>query len=101
MLPSSSWVWGWPTTLKGCSILALTTQPAQHCTARRPAPHRNAQHCWLLPYSGYGDSETAQRMSNCGFTDDETWELLSQGVKPWDPEAWDMMRVLQGGGGFY
>lgn len=28
------------------------------------------------------------RMENYGFTHDETMELLSQGVKPWDNDAW-------------
>lgn len=28
-------------------------------------------------------------MENCGFTHDEAYELLCQGVKPWDNDAWD------------
>jgi hypothetical protein len=30
----------------------------------------------------------AERMDNYGFTEDEVMELLSQGVKPWDDDAW-------------
>ncbi|CAL8069181.1 unnamed protein product [Calicophoron daubneyi] len=33
---------------------------------------------------------------NCGFTDDEVEELLSQGIKPWDSEAAAALAVLRG-----
>lgn len=32
--------------------------------------------------------EGEERMSNFGFTHDEVQELLAQGVKPWDDDAW-------------
>lgn len=32
--------------------------------------------------------EEEQRMNNFGFTEDEVMELLCQGVKPWDDDAW-------------
>lgn len=35
------------------------------------------------------EAELEQRMMNCGFTDDEAYELACQGVKPWDDDAWD------------
>lgn len=34
------------------------------------------------------DSEVEERMANFGFTEDEVMELLCQGVKPWDDDAW-------------
>jgi hypothetical protein len=35
------------------------------------------------------EDELEQRMRNCGFTDADADELLCQGVKPWDDDAWD------------
>jgi hypothetical protein len=40
------------------------------------------------------ESEAQERMDNFGFTEDETMELLSQGVKPWDDDAWVSTLVL-------
>ena len=34
------------------------------------------------------DSEMEERMANFGFTEDDVNELLCQGVKPWDDDAW-------------
>lgn len=34
------------------------------------------------------DRETEERSKNFGFSDDEVSELLCQGVKPWDDDAW-------------
>jgi hypothetical protein len=34
------------------------------------------------------EDEMEQRMNNGGFLDDEVMELMSQGVKPWDDDAW-------------
>lgn len=34
------------------------------------------------------DDEIEERMANYGFTYDEMNELLCQGVKPWDEDAW-------------
>lgn len=34
------------------------------------------------------ESEMYERAMNCGFTQDEVMELMSQGVKPWDENAW-------------
>ncbi|KAI9138105.1 hypothetical protein BKA69DRAFT_1177641 [Paraphysoderma sedebokerense] len=42
----------------------------------------------------FGD-ETEQRMNNGGFTDLELQELLAQGVKPWDNDAWDVLEALK------
>lgn len=44
-------------------------------------------------HSDYGLGEfdeelMEQRGRNCGFTDAECEELYSQGVKPWDDDAW-------------
>lgn len=43
---------------------------------------------------GGSAEELEQRMSNCGFTDAEAFELLCQGVKPWDDDAWAVMHAL-------
>lgn len=37
---------------------------------------------------GMSSHEEDERMANYGFTNDEVMELLSQGVKPWDDDAW-------------
>mmetsp|Transcript_4852 Transcript_4852/g.8121 ORF Transcript_4852/g.8121 Transcript_4852/m.8121 type:complete len:131 (-) Transcript_4852:445-837(-) len=36
-----------------------------------------------------------ERMQNMGFTNDEVQELLCQGVKPWDDDAWDVLHALR------
>ncbi|KAH9983249.1 hypothetical protein BJV74DRAFT_851408 [Russula compacta] len=41
-----------------------------------------------------GESEMEERMANFGFTEDEVSELLCQGVKPWDEDAWDVRNAL-------
>ncbi|EJD52364.1 TPR-like protein [Auricularia subglabra TFB-10046 SS5] len=45
---------------------------------------------------GYpGSSNRAmERALNGGFTNDQLEELACQGVKPWDEDAWDVLRVL-------
>ncbi|ESP03028.1 hypothetical protein LOTGIDRAFT_230469 [Lottia gigantea] len=35
-----------------------------------------------------------ERAENFGFTEDEVMELLCQGIKPWDPDAYDALNVL-------
>ncbi|XP_050405585.1 uncharacterized protein LOC126821246 [Patella vulgata] len=35
-----------------------------------------------------------ERMENFGFTNEEVMELLCQGIKPWDDEAYDALEVL-------
>lgn len=52
--------------------------------------------CNLGSSSEDDDDEVEQRMRNCGFTDDDVYELSLQGIKPWDPEAWDALAVLSG-----
>eukprot|EP00887_Chlorella_sp_A99_P001877 scaffold19.g1877.t1 len=52
-------------------------------------------------WDGYGDSELAQCVRNCGFTDAEAAALACAGVRPWDREANDAMRALRGGFGDY
>ncbi|KII94310.1 hypothetical protein PLICRDRAFT_171967 [Plicaturopsis crispa FD-325 SS-3] len=42
------------------------------------------------------DDELEERMMNHGFSNSEVEELLCQGVKPWDDDAWDVMNVLNG-----
>lgn len=37
---------------------------------------------------------TKERMQNGGFTNDQVNELLCQGVKPWDDDAWDVLEAL-------
>ena len=43
------------------------------------------------------EEEAEERSQNCGFTQDETDELLCQGIKPWDSEAHEALMVLHGG----
>lgn len=38
-----------------------------------------------------------QRFWNCGFTDEEVFELACQGVKPWDDDAEAVLDVLNNG----
>ncbi|KAJ3737044.1 hypothetical protein DFJ43DRAFT_1035816 [Lentinula guzmanii] len=40
------------------------------------------------------EREMEERSRNMGFTDSEVNELLCQGVKPWDDDAWDVMNAL-------
>ncbi|KIP07573.1 hypothetical protein PHLGIDRAFT_127540 [Phlebiopsis gigantea 11061_1 CR5-6] len=49
------------------------------------------------PYEEDSDFERDmdKRAMNCGFTNDEVFELMCQGVKPWDDDAWDVMHALQ------
>ncbi|EPQ53369.1 hypothetical protein GLOTRDRAFT_111949 [Gloeophyllum trabeum ATCC 11539] len=42
------------------------------------------------------EREAAERADNYGFTRAEVDDLLCQGVKPWDEDAWDVMQVLNG-----
>ncbi|KAG2492427.1 hypothetical protein HYH03_009370 [Edaphochlamys debaryana] len=49
--------------------------------------------------SGYGsdatyEDEMDERYENMGFTRDELDDLLCQGVKPWDDDAWDVLAAL-------
>lgn len=41
--------------------------------------------------------ELSERMEHMGFTASEFDELISQGVRPWDDDAWDVLRVLNDG----
>jgi hypothetical protein len=41
------------------------------------------------------ESEVQERMDNFGFTEDEVDELLCQGVKPWDDDAWVSVLVSE------
>ena len=55
-------------------------------------------------YPGYlgGKAMGCDEMGSYGFTQDEEMELLSQGVKPWDEDARDVLAALNGDGGdFY
>lgn len=36
----------------------------------------------------WSEEEDEERAMNCGFTNAEVEELLCQGVKPWDDDAW-------------
>ncbi|KAI0052818.1 hypothetical protein FA95DRAFT_1601514 [Auriscalpium vulgare] len=45
-------------------------------------------------YDELEDDLMEQRSNNMGFTDDQLEELLSQGVKPWDDDAWDVLEAL-------
>ncbi|KXZ50738.1 hypothetical protein GPECTOR_15g423 [Gonium pectorale] len=54
----------------------------------------------LADSDGYGsdatyEDEVDERMDNMGFTRDELNDLLCQGVKPWDEDAWDVLAALQ------
>ncbi|TDL23900.1 hypothetical protein BD410DRAFT_786568 [Rickenella mellea] len=40
------------------------------------------------------EREMEERTMNGGFTNDEMDELLCQGVKPWDDDAWDVLHAL-------
>jgi hypothetical protein len=54
---------------------------------KRGAPRRRADS------SSSWERGLEERQMNMGFTEDEVHELLSQGVKPWDDDAW--VRVHQ------
>ncbi|TFY57503.1 hypothetical protein EVJ58_g6978 [Rhodofomes roseus] len=45
-------------------------------------------------YDEDGWDEEEERWNNCGFTNSEVHELLCQGVKPWDEDAWDVLEAL-------
>ena len=47
---------------------------------------------------GYDDDEdgSEDEIGPYGFTHEEEMELLSQGVKPWDDDAHDVLAVLRG-----
>ncbi|KAL4428147.1 hypothetical protein ABPG75_002236 [Micractinium tetrahymenae] len=51
----------------------------------------------LLGGGGGYDSEDSEEGGMLGFSADEVYELACQGVKPWDPKAWDVLDVLNGG----
>lgn len=40
------------------------------------------------------EDEWEERAENFGFTRSEVSELISQGVKPWDDDAWDVLHAL-------
>ncbi|KAI0073199.1 hypothetical protein K474DRAFT_1774926 [Panus rudis PR-1116 ss-1] len=46
--------------------------------------------------TGYDSDEMWERSGNCGFTEFEAMELYSQGVKPWDDDAGDVLAALSG-----
>ncbi|KAN0086262.1 hypothetical protein V8E55_007396 [Tylopilus felleus] len=52
----------------------------------------------LHSYSGWGgyDSNGYDENGMFGFTGSDVEELLCQGVKPWDDDAWDVMGALRG-----
>ncbi|KAI0065070.1 hypothetical protein BV25DRAFT_1989327 [Artomyces pyxidatus] len=43
----------------------------------------------------FGQDEMDERAVNGGFTDYEVSELMMQGIKPWDEDAWDVLDALQ------
>lgn len=47
------------------------------------------------------DEDLEQRFWNCGFTEEEVFELACQGVKPWDEDAEAVLDVLNNGWDFY
>lgn len=58
-----------------------------------------AKEAGLLDSEGYGsdatyEDELDERTCNMGFTRGEMDELLCQGVKPWDEDAWDVLAAL-------
>lgn len=46
-----------------------------------------------LDLDDFEDSQE-ERMNNFGFTEDELQELICQGVKPWDDDAWDVLDAI-------
>ncbi|KAH9059673.1 hypothetical protein EDB87DRAFT_1684526 [Lactarius vividus] len=46
-----------------------------------------------LDLDDFKDSQE-ERMNNFGFTEDELQELICQGVKPWDDDAWDVLDAI-------
>lgn len=54
----------------------------------RGGMHRSSWHSALGLDDFEASDEAEERMNNCGFTEDEVMELLCQGVKPWDDDAW-------------
>eukprot|EP00771_Trimastix_marina_P002976 gnl/Trimastix_PCT/4155.p1 GENE.gnl/Trimastix_PCT/4155~~gnl/Trimastix_PCT/4155.p1 ORF type:complete len:391 (-),score=77.42 gnl/Trimastix_PCT/4155:51-1223(-) len=51
-------------------------------------------------YNARGDDSDSDGWDDpngmCGFSGDEVNELLCQGVKPWDDDAWDVLAALNG-----
>lgn len=45
-------------------------------------------------YNSDAEDEWDERCENLGFTHSELNELLCQGVKPWDDDAWDVLAAL-------
>ncbi|KAH8978379.1 hypothetical protein EDB86DRAFT_942928 [Lactarius hatsudake] len=57
----------------------------------RGGMHRGGWHG--LDLDDFEDSQE-ERMNNFGFTEDELQELICQGVKPWDDDAWDVLDAI-------
>ncbi|KAF8876346.1 hypothetical protein BD779DRAFT_167670 [Infundibulicybe gibba] len=80
-------------------------QPPASTTVKPPAAAESMSHFKsndrkgrkkYLDYDSTGsyDDLLEQRMMNGGFTDYELNDLLCQGVKPWDDNAWDVLAAL-------
>ncbi|CCM00578.1 uncharacterized protein FIBRA_02613 [Fibroporia radiculosa] len=46
-------------------------------------------------YNDFMESGIDEQAENFGFARDEARELLCQGIKPWDDDAWDVLHALQ------
>lgn len=57
-------------------------------TASQTGTKRDSRLSLESPLDSYSGSEMEERMANNGFTDYELNDLLCQGVKPWDDDAW-------------
>jgi hypothetical protein len=72
---------GGPRVGEVVAAVAVTVEAGEECV-------RSGWHSGLDLDDFDGSDEAEERMNNFGFTEDEVMELLCQGVKPWDDDAW-------------
>ncbi|KAF8569579.1 hypothetical protein P879_05848 [Paragonimus westermani] len=78
-------------------------------TARAGRTHprtlgRNRASPYCIPTVYHADSCSSSSESSIGmygFSKEDEYELLCQGIKPWEPEAWSALAVLHGEGDFF
>ncbi|KAA3672914.1 uncharacterized protein DEA37_0012423 [Paragonimus westermani] len=65
---------------------------------------RNRTSPYYIPTVYHVDSCSSSSESSIGmygFSKEDEYELLCQGIKPWEPEAWSALAVLHGEGDFF
>ncbi|KAF7241678.1 hypothetical protein EG68_10696 [Paragonimus skrjabini miyazakii] len=65
---------------------------------------RNRASPYYIPTDYHADlysSSSESSMGMYGFSKEDEYELLCQGIKPWEPEAWGALAVLHGEGDFF